>query len=108
MKSATKFAILLVTVPDAKTGRSLAKAALRARLIACANLVPRIESFYWWQNRIEAGTEAILFLKTSRAKVKSLENFILDQHPYDTPEVLALPITSGTQRYLDWLNQSVS
>jgi periplasmic divalent cation tolerance protein len=55
MKSAKDFSIVLVTAPDMKTARALAKAALQARLIACANLVPRIESHYWWQGKIESG-----------------------------------------------------
>ena len=54
MKPATSFALVLVTTPDLKTARALAKAALKARLIACANLVPKIESHYWWQGKIES------------------------------------------------------
>ena len=96
-----------MTAPDLPTARRLARAALKLRLIACANLVPRIESHYWWQGRLQSSAEVLLLLKTTRAKVKALEGLLLDQHPYDTPEILALPITLGTRRYLDWLGASI-
>ena len=105
MKSASKFAVVLVTAPDFKTARALAKAALQLRLIACANLVPRIESHYWWQGKIESGDEVLLILKTQKAKLSALEKLILARHPYDTPEFLVLPLERGSKRYLGWLAQ---
>ena len=107
MKPAGKHAVVLVTAPDLKTARKLARAALEARLIACANLIPRIESHYWWQGKIEAGAEVLLVLKTTTARLAALEKMILARHPYDTPEFLVLPVTRGTKRYLDWVDQSV-
>jgi periplasmic divalent cation tolerance protein len=105
MKPATRFAIVLVTAPDLKTARALAKAALQARLIACANLIPKIESHYWWQGKIESGAEVLLVLKTQRSKLVALEKLILTRHPYDTPEFLVLPLSAGSKKYLDWLAQ---
>jgi periplasmic divalent cation tolerance protein len=104
---ARKYAVVLVTTPDLKTGRKVARAALAARLIACANLVPRIESHYWWQGEIEHGAEVLLVMKTTAARLAALEELIAAQHPYETPEFLVLPVTRGNQRYLDWLAQSV-
>lgn len=106
MKSATKFAIVLVTAPDLKTARMLARAALQARLIACANLVPKIESHYWWQGKIESGAELLLILKTTKSKLIALEKLVLARHPYDTPEFLVLPLSAGNQRYLNWLSRN--
>jgi periplasmic divalent cation tolerance protein len=103
MKSAAKFAIVLVTAPDLKIARALAKAALQAKLIACANLVPKIESHYWWQGKIESSAEVLLILKTRKAKLAALEKLILAEHPYDTPEFLVLPLVAGSKKYLDWL-----
>jgi len=107
MKLTGKFAVVLVTAPDLKTGRKLARAALEARLIACANLIPKIESHYWWQEQIEAGSEVLLVLKTTTARLAALEKLILAKHPYDTPEFLVLPVARGNKRYLDWVEQSV-
>jgi periplasmic divalent cation tolerance protein len=107
MNIKAKYAVVLVTAPDVKTARRLARAALAARLIACANLLPRIESYYWWQGKIESGAEVLLVLKTTIARLSALEKLIVAQHPYDTPEFLVLPISRGTRRYLDWVDQSV-
>jgi periplasmic divalent cation tolerance protein len=108
MKSATKFAVVLVTAPDVKNARALAGAALQARLIACANLVPRIESHYWWQGKIESGAEVLLVLKTRKSKLAALEKLILARHPYDTPEFLVLPLSGGGEKYLEWLESGCS
>ena len=98
--------MVLVTAPDLKTARKLARTALAAKLVACANLIPRIESHYWWQGKIESGTEVLLILKTRRARLAALEKLIVANHPYDTPEFLALPLTVGSRKYLDWLGAS--
>jgi periplasmic divalent cation tolerance protein len=107
MKPATKFTIVLVTAPDLKTARTLVKAALSARLIACANLIPKIESHYWWQGKIKSSTEVLLVLKTRKSKLAALEKLILAKHPYDTPEFLVLPLSAGNKKYLDWLAAAV-
>jgi len=103
MKSAAKFSIVLVTAPDLKTARALARAALKTKLIACANLVPKIESHYWWQGKLESGAEVLLILKTQKSNLAALEKLIHAQHPYETPEFLVLPLRAGSQKYLDWL-----
>jgi periplasmic divalent cation tolerance protein len=105
MKPAGKFAVVLVTAPDLKMARALAKAALKSRLIACANLVPKIESHYWWHGKIESGAEVLLVLKTQKSKLAGLEKMILARHPYDTPEFLVLPVSAGNQKYLEWLRK---
>jgi periplasmic divalent cation tolerance protein len=107
MKSARKFLIVLVTAPDLKVARLLARSALKARLVACANLVPRIESHYWWRRKLERSAEVLLILKTSRHHLAALERLFLSLHPYDTAEILALPVGLGTPRYLRWLADSV-
>ena len=107
MKPATAFALVLVTAPDLKTARRLAQCALQARLIACANLVPKVESHYWWQGKLESGAEVLLILKTRRANLRKLEALVLAEHPYDTPEFVVLPPVSGTDRYLQWIGDSV-
>ena len=106
MKAATRYRLVLVTAPDLKTARALARAALEARLIACANLLPQVESHYWWQGHLEQGTEVLLMLKTTTVRLVALEKLILERHPYDTPEFLAVPLAAGNARYLAWLAAS--
>ena len=107
MKSANSFAIVLVTAPDMKSARALAKAALNAKLIACANLIPKIESHYRWQGKIESAPEALMILKTGKSRLLALEKLILAKHPYETPEFLILPLKAGNQKYLGWLTDSI-
>lgn len=103
---AADFSIVLVTAPDLKTARRLASAALRARLVACANLVPKIESHYWWQGKIERGSEVLLILKTTKKCLAKLEKLIVTEHPYDTPEFIVMRLEDGNRRYLYWLDTS--
>ena len=107
MKPAGKYAVVLVTAPDVKAARKLARTALAARLVACANLIPKIESHYRWRGKIERGAEVLLVLKTTIARLAALEKLIVARHPYDTPEFVVLPINRGNKRYLDWVGQSV-
>lgn len=106
MQRAGKFQIVLVTVPDVKTARKLAQAALTARLIACANLIPQIESHYWWHEKIERGSEVLLIFKTTTTRLAALEKLVLKLHPYDTPEFVVVSLHAGNGRYLDWLKSS--
>jgi periplasmic divalent cation tolerance protein len=103
MKSAAQFAVILVTAPDLKIARLLAKAALESRLAACANLIPKLESHYWWQGKIESSQEILIVFKTRKTKLTALEKLIVTKHPYDTPEFLVLGLKSGNQKYLEWL-----
>ena len=98
--------MVIVTAPDLKTARTLARAALRARLAACANLVPKIESHYWWQGKMESGAETLIVFKTVKSRLAGLEKLILDKHPYDTPEFLVLAVGAGNRKYLDWVATS--
>ena len=104
MKAKSPFCIVLVTTPNLKTARRLARAALDARLIACANLVPKIESHYRWQGKLERSTEVLMVMKTTRARVSELEKLILARHPYDTPEFVVLSLAGGAKKYLAWLD----
>jgi periplasmic divalent cation tolerance protein len=99
--------LVLVTAPDIKTARALAKAALEARLIACANLLPRVESHYWWEGKVESGAEVLLVLKTSSARFADLERLIVEKHPYDTPEFITVPVGYANARYLAWWKSSM-
>jgi len=104
----SKFLLVLVTAPDTKTARALAQAALKARLVACVNLVPGLESHYWWQGKLEIGKEVLMLLKTTRPRVAALQKLILSKHPYDTAEFIIIPIAGGAKRYLAWWSQTVA
>ncbi|MBN8248856.1 MAG: divalent-cation tolerance protein CutA [Verrucomicrobia bacterium] len=108
MPRTTRHRLVLVTAPDLPVARVLSRQALEARLVACANLIPGVESHYWWQGRLESGAEVMILFKTTAARVPALEALVRREHPYDTPEFLVLSPTAGTARYLDWITGSVS
>ena len=105
IKSGAKVSVVLVTAPDVATARKLARAALRMRLIACANLIPKVESHYRWQGKLETGAEVLMVLKTADHRLAALERLIIAEHPYDAPEFIVLALSGGNRRYLDWLTQ---
>ncbi|MBL9176013.1 MAG: divalent-cation tolerance protein CutA [Verrucomicrobiales bacterium] len=99
--------LVLVTAPDLATARRLATAALQSRTAACANLIPGVESHYWWKDALESGSEILIVFKTLESLLADLERVIHAEHPYDTPEFLVLPVHGGSRRYLDWITASV-
>mgnify|MGYP000728297405 CR=1 FL=1 len=107
MKAAGSVVIVLVTAPSRAVARRLARLALEHRLIACANLVPGIESHYRWQGKLESAREVLLVLKTRRGCLAALEKLVTGAHPYDTPEFLVLDVRGGARRYLDWVEANV-
>jgi len=107
VKSARHIVIVLVTAPEPRVARKIAKAVLKARLAACVNILPRIKSHYWWKGKLESGAEVLMIIKTTRAKLAALESKVLDEHPYDTPEVISFSLSSSNAKYLKWLMDSV-
>ena len=103
MTAAADVRLVLVTAPDEPTAERLARSLLEARLVACANLVPAVRSLYWWQGAIEEGRETLLVLKTTTAQLDALTAAVEREHPYDCPEVLALPVAAGSDAYVRWL-----
>lgn len=99
--------LVLVTAPDLATARRLATAALQSRKAACANLIPGVESHYWWKDALESASEILIAFKTLETHTAELERMIHAEHPYDTPEFLVLPVQGGSRRYLDWIAASV-
>ncbi len=103
----SRYVLILVTAPNRRSARRLARLALEARLVACANILPGIESHYWWQGRMECSSEMLILFKTKRQSIPALEKLILAEHPYDTPEFVVVDLDSGSKRYLAWIGASV-
>ena len=95
--------LVLCTVPDEEVAERLAKGLVGARLAACVNVVPAIRSFYRWEGEVRDDAELLLVIKTHPDRYAALEAWLLDAHPYDVPEVIALPIEQGWARYLGWI-----
>ena len=76
---------------------------LEERLIACANIMDPVSSFFWWQGKIEEEKEVLVIMKSHETLFKKLSKRVMELHSYDTPEILALPVVEGSQSYLDWM-----
>lgn len=108
MENSRSHVAVLVTAPDLQTARMLARKSLQARLVACVNLVPRVESHYWWQGNLEKSGEVLMILKTTKSRLAALEKLVLDEHPYDTPEFIVCPLSGGSGSYLAWITENVT
>jgi len=95
--------LVFTTLPSADKAAELAKVVVEERLAACANLLPAIRSIYHWQGKLQDENEVLVLLKTRAEHLERLKLRILELHPYEVPEVLAVPVESGYQPYLDWL-----
>jgi periplasmic divalent cation tolerance protein len=92
-----------VTAPSQAVAEKIAGAAVDARLAACANILPGMQSIYHWQGKIERAAETVLIFKTQAVHAAALQSLIVSLHPYDVPCVVVLPVTAGHAPYLDWV-----
>lgn len=101
-----EYIIVLITAPSREVGKVITDALLDDKLVACVNIIPAINSFYWWQGDKQSDEEVLLVAK-SRAELfhKGIVPAVRASHPYDVPEIIALPITMGSREYLDWIDE---
>ncbi|MBP0631261.1 MULTISPECIES: divalent-cation tolerance protein CutA [unclassified Cupriavidus] len=95
--------VVITNTPDDETAARLSRAVLEARAAACVNRLAPVESEYWWQGVLEQAREWPLLIKTTRARYAALEAVIRQHHPYDVPEIIAVPVTAGFAPYLAWV-----
>lgn len=97
--------IVFTTLPDREKALTLAEALVQRNLAACVNIGPPSTSVYAWRGKIEHGAEVLLQVKTRRDRYAALQSAIVELHPYELPEVIAVPITEGLPEYLAWIDQ---
>lgn len=98
---------MLCTVPDAATGEQLAQSLVEARLAACVNLLPAVTSLYRWQGKLQKDAECLLIIKTRRDHFAPLSDMLRELHPYELPEIIAVPLIHGLPAYLSWIDQNL-
>ncbi|KAL7136762.1 hypothetical protein ABFS83_10G052500 [Erythranthe nasuta] len=98
--------VVYVTVPNKEAGKKLAESIVKARLAACVNRVPGVESVYEWKGEIQTDCEELLIIKTRESLLEALTQHVKANHEYEVPEVIALPITGGNSQYLEWIKNS--
>ncbi len=95
--------LVYCTCPDIECAHSLANGMVEAGLAACVNVLPQIRSIYRWQGKVQNDAEVLLLIKTTSGVLGRLTDWIQQHHPYDVPEVIAVPVTEGSRAYLDWV-----
>ncbi len=101
--SQAEYAVVFVTAPSLEVARRVGFEVVEKKLAACANLVPGIESIFHWEGKMQQEQEVFMLLKTRAGLIDDLVAAIRDLHPYSTPEIIALPILSGSRDYLEWI-----
>ena len=99
----TDAVLVLTTLPNSEAAAELANRLVSEKLAACANILPALRSIYRWQGKVQDENEVLVLLKTQARHYESLKSRILALHPYDLPEVIAIPVERGHQAYLDWI-----
>ena len=100
--------IVLTTAGSAEEAQKIARYIVEQRLAACVNIVPKIESVYRWQGKVESSAEWLLLIKTTVEKFPSVRTAIRELHSYDLPECIAIAVEDGSEEYLDWIADSVA
>lgn len=100
--------IALSTFPDAETAKKISRELVENALIACANLVPKVESVYFWKDQVEESAEVLVIFKLTAARFSEFSTRLRELHPYDVPEIIRLNVAEGAPDYLRWIRESCS
>ncbi len=102
------FVVAVVTVPNEQVGERIARALVEERLAACVNLVPAVRSIYRWKGEVCDEGELLLWIKTREARFPELQERVRSLHPYEIPEIIALPLSQGFPPYLSWVGEETT
>lgn len=101
------YIVILITVPNADEANIIGKILVERRLVACANIIPKIKSIFRWEGRIQESDEALIVAKSKLNLMEEIQEAVKEKHSYDVPEIIALPVKSGLPRYFKWIDESV-
>ncbi len=103
-----QFIQVFVSCTTREQAKSIVDSLLKDQIIACAQILPQMESFYRWQGQIESAQEVLLILKTKQACFAAIKSLIVQTHAYEIPEIIAVPIVDGLPEYLNWIDDEVN
>lgn len=106
MTDTTKHLLVLSTCPGSITAKQIANAVVSSNLAACVQTITGVHSVFRWLNRTDSADEYLLLIKTTAVNYQALEEKIRSMHPYEIPEIIAIPIAAGFDQYLDWIDNS--
>ncbi len=101
-----QYIIIFITTASKSEARKISDSLLDRHLIACANIIDGVDSYFWWKDRKEKAKECLIIAKTVKPAFKGLVKIVRRIHSYETPEIIAIPITAGSPDYLDWIGRN--
>ena len=102
-----KFIVILSTSSSMEEATKIAEKLVSDHLVACVNIVPSVQSIYWWNNAVQRDQEILMIIKTEASKFEPVQEAILSLHSYEVPEIIALPLEHGSNQYLQWIEDSL-
>ena len=102
------YILVYITASDKEEAEKIARQLLKRRQAACVNIVPEVNSHFWWQNRLDSTQECLLVVKTKDTLLPDIVKSVRKMHSYSVPEIIALPIVGGNPEYLDWIDSEVT
>ena len=103
----TKYIIIFITCSSGREARKIAKELLNEKLIACANIIEGVSSFFRWKGKVDMASESLMIIKTAKKNFAKVKQAVKELHSYEVPEIIALPIVEGEKKYLNWISESV-
>ncbi len=101
------YIVIFVTAPNKKEATRIAEALVKSKLVACVNIIDKIQSLFWWEGKVDSAKESLLIIKTTKSKLPKVVKTVKSRHTYQVPEIIALPIIGGYKPYLKWINDSL-
>jgi len=99
--------VIFITTSMDEEAKKIANMLLEQRKVACVNILPKITSLFWWQGRLDSAQEHLLIVKTQASLLKEVVRLVRENHSYEVPEIIAVPIIGGNPDYLEWIGKEV-
>jgi len=101
------YLVVFITTGNAVEGEKIANILVSSRKAACVNILPQLDSRFWWQGKIDSADEVLLIVKTKASLLDELVSLVKENHSYEVPEIIALPIVGGNRDYLKWIDSEI-
>lgn len=103
-----KYIVVFITTGGTEEAQRISRILLEQRKVACVNIIPKVDSLFWWEDKLDSAQENLLIAKTKASLLPEIINLVKKMHSYDAPEIIALPIVGGNQDYLEWIEKGVA
>jgi len=101
------YIVIFVTAANKKEAKVIAQDLVKKKLVACVNIIDKVESLFWWKGKVDSGKETLLVIKSRKDRLSRIMKAVKAGHSYEVPEMIALPVIGGYKPYLKWIDESV-